>query len=219
MLQVFSFESKEICFVGTVDEPAWIAADVINATGINPPDTIHPVNLEQSTYSLFDLYAIAVEYATKDIKIAETIMRLVRATYVALASSHPEGSFSIVVLGGATGERLYHSTMMYIAWAASFDNDELRGVQPWFKKNIHKLIPGAMIVNHRKAGIRIAPDFWVSVNGLLCPVEVKKDRFTRSSLIQLQNYLTVFECQQGYAVAKKLAVSLPSNIIFIQVEM
>lgn len=35
MLQVFSFESKEVRFVGTVENPAWVGKDTCAALGIS----------------------------------------------------------------------------------------------------------------------------------------------------------------------------------------
>jgi hypothetical protein len=215
MLQVFQFEQKDILCLGTWDKPEWVANDVQRATGISSPK-VCSIKAEGEVYSLFDLYALAVEYSTKDIDIAVKIMELVRATNSLFAHEFPEATPFNIVLGGATGERLYRSTMMYIAWAANVSTSEVSGIHPWFECNVNKLILGAKIVEHRKKGIKDRPDFWLDINGKLCPVEIKKAAFTKKALNQLQRYVDVFDCEHGYAVASSLRVELPKNITFIK---
>ena len=59
------------------------------------------------------------------------------------------------------------------------------------------------------------PDFLVLDNGVRYPVECKKV-FNRKSLNQLEQYMVEMDVNRGYAVAPKLTIKLPDNIIFIQ---
>jgi hypothetical protein len=214
-LQVFTFEEHKIRVFGDSDVPEWIASDVcavLEITYQNP----HGLMDIDVVFSLFDLYAIAVDLAEKDLDKAYETMRLVRATANHLGRINAS-VLQTPAFGGATGERLYYSTMIYLTWASSIELSENRGIHPWFESNLDKLIPGATLTSYSKPGIRLRPDFWVIVDGSLCPVEIKRDFFTARSLEQLKRYLEVFDCDRGYAVARKLKTKLPKNIEFIPV--
>lgn len=73
-----------------------------------------------------------------------------------------------------------------------------------------------IIVDKKHDGKNI-PDAWVMEDGVLKPVEVKRDKFNSKALKQLKRYMNVYGCEQGIAVGKECTVTLPSNIRFIAV--
>lgn len=98
-----------------------------------------------------------------------------------------------------------------IAWDRSRYELYYQGL---FKKNINKCIPNAKIIN-KKVIDKNYPDAWVAIGEEELPVEMKRDKFNEKALQQLQRYIKVYQTNRGIAVAPKLSVSLPDNIIFI----
>jgi hypothetical protein len=61
------------------------------------------------------------------------------------------------------------------------------------------------------------PDGFISVDGLVAPVEVKLESFKSKSLEQLEWYMRVYGSKSGVAVAPELSCALPSNVRFIKI--
>lgn len=91
-------------------------------------------------------------------------------------------------------------------------------IEEKFYKNLSVYLSGAVKVDGPKGVTALKPDGFIELGGKLLPVEVKAERFGRSALGQLQEYMTLFKCLKGVAVAPKLGVTLPKNVIFVSVE-
>jgi hypothetical protein len=87
-----------------------------------------------------------------------------------------------------------------------------------FKSMVSTLIPGAKIILFKNNKEHI-PDFWVDVNGLRSPVEIKYGKFGFSALKQLKRYMKFYDCKSGYAVARELTCTLPNSITFIPLSL
>lgn len=87
--------------------------------------------------------------------------------------------------------------------------------QEMFRK-AYPRISNTKIITVKNDGENI-PDCWVEKDGKRIPVEVKKDKFGKKALRQLQRYMRVYKCNHGIAVGKKLDVNLESNIEFISI--
>lgn len=85
----------------------------------------------------------------------------------------------------------------------------------FFKKNVKDILGEHVDIVDGPRRQRHQPDAWVSVNGKLLPVEIKKGSFNKTALNQLMRYIKVFEAKQGIAIAEELTVELPPNIIFV----
>lgn len=83
-----------------------------------------------------------------------------------------------------------------------------------FKRELGILIPGARFIPF-PLGHGKRPDFMIKIGKDILPVEIKLREFNRSSLRQLNGYLSEFGCKKGIAVAEKCTCSLPNNIQFI----
>lgn len=83
-------------------------------------------------------------------------------------------------------------------------------------KEIYPLMSGASIVEikHDKENI---PDAWVNYNGENIPVEIKKDKFNKKALSQLQRYIKAYNAKKGIAVGMELTIELPENIQFVPI--
>lgn len=112
--------------------------------------------------------------------------------------------------------KLYGAVMIHDAWVNSLHETEYV-YQSMFCKNVDKLIPDAKCVN-RKNDRHNIPDAWVELNGEDLPVEVKRYCFDKKALCQLQRYIDFFHTNGGIAVAEKLTVELPDNIVFISLD-
>lgn len=84
-----------------------------------------------------------------------------------------------------------------------------------FKENLSKYIKNSTIVKV-KADPKHKPDFFVSVNGNVSPVEIKLNRFDENAKKQLQRYMNFYKSEYGFAMARELTTILPDNITFIQ---
>lgn len=93
-----------------------------------------------------------------------------------------------------------------------------KDIQDYFFKNLDTFLPGAKKIIHKKTKGHL-PDGFIKINGVVFPVEVKKDVFTRKNMEQLQWYMRVYDLKGGVAVAQKLRCSLPENIKFIEVRL
>lgn len=114
---------------------------------------------------------------------------------------------------------------------ASIENFKLRMVAPntnkstneyslvhtWVRRNMANILGLDIIDKFPSLESGRRPDFLVLDNGVRYPVECKKV-FNRKSLNQLEQYMVEMDVDRGYAVAPKLTIDLPENIIFIQSE-
>lgn len=118
-------------------------------------------------------------------------------------------------------EEVYSDPLLYkvrsivlqniIAWDRSRYELYYQGL---FKKNVDKCISNARIIT-KKVIDKNYPDAWVAIGEEELPVEMKRDKFNEKALRQLQRYMKVYQTNRGIAVAPKLSVSLPDNIIFV----
>ena len=84
-----------------------------------------------------------------------------------------------------------------------------------FKENHTCYIPNSNIVKV-KMNNKHRPDFFVSVCGVLSPVEIKLWSFDNLAKEQLQRYMFIYKTQHGFAIARELTTDLPENITFIK---
>lgn len=122
-------------------------------------------------------------------------------------------SFHVGILAMAAMEQVSLSMLALKTKKTPSAHTEYGLVQSWFKKNHAGLIPGSSL-EKVKAG-RYVPDFMIK-HPLLdraIPVECKKT-FNARSLRQLQAYMDHFDSDFGYAVACKLDIELPGNVVF-----
>ena len=133
------------------------------------------------------------------------------ADYCAL----PEGSAEFEALS-----KLYSAARLDIAWARNCSRLELTGTQPRFANNLETLLPRATMAKKPKpkAPTSLRPDFWVELDGVVMPVEVKKGKFNDRALDQLLGYMQAFGCDQGIAVGATLTATLPQNVRFVCVK-
>jgi hypothetical protein len=61
------------------------------------------------------------------------------------------------------------------------------------------------------------PDFILKENGKIIPVEVKRVKFDRAALVQLERYMSHLQSQEGVAIASELCVSLPKRVRFVKI--
>jgi hypothetical protein len=89
-------------------------------------------------------------------------------------------------------------------------------VQDGFFANLDTYLPGAVraIVKHVPGFV---PDGFVSLDGAILPVEVKRKRFTALGRRQLLSYMEAHGSPRGIAVAPVLACDLPDSITFVAV--
>lgn len=98
-------------------------------------------------------------------------------------------------------------------WALA--STEIGEIHPYFRRNYADLIPGSTLVKVVARGKK-RPDFLVSIEGIIYPVECKIE-FMSAGKKQLEGYMKRWNVEKGYAVAKKLICKLPKNIVFLQV--
>lgn len=93
--------------------------------------------------------------------------------------------------------------------------NEYSDVHTWVRKNMAGLINLDVIDKFPSLESGRRPDFLVLDNGNKYPVECKKV-FNKRALNQLEQYMREMGANKGYAVALKLSIELPVNIIFIE---
>lgn len=113
---------------------------------------------------------------------------------------------------------LYGAARMQTSWHSIIDSSEIGGTQKRFRENVSALLPGARIVTPPAKDHRHQPDAWVEWNGVVSPVEVKRDFFDKAALEQLARYMRVFGCSHGIAVAPALKVAIPQSVTFVTVK-
>ena len=85
-----------------------------------------------------------------------------------------------------------------------------------FYNNLDKYLPGAKVFKMKSDGKNI-PDGFVQINNEVYAVEVKRDKFDWSALVQLKRYMKTYNCP-GIAVAKKLCCNIPKSVTFVGVK-
>lgn len=93
--------------------------------------------------------------------------------------------------------------------------NEYSTVHTWVRRNMADIIGLDVIDKFPSLDSGRRPDFIVLDNGVKYPVECKKT-FNKRSLNQLEQYMIEMGVNKGYAVAPKLSIELPDNIVFIQ---
>lgn len=127
-------------------------------------------------------------------------------------------SFHVGILAMAAMEQVSLSMLALKTKKTPSAHTEYGLVQSWFKKNHADIVPGSSL-EKIKAG-RYMPDFMLRHPLLerVIPVECKKT-FNARSLRQLHAYMDHFGSDFGYAVACKLDVELPENVVFFEVPL
>jgi hypothetical protein len=59
------------------------------------------------------------------------------------------------------------------------------------------------------------PDFMLTKDNKMIPVEIKLHDFDSMALIQLCRYIEVYNCEYGIAVGERCTIKIPNNIKFI----
>jgi len=93
-----------------------------------------------------------------------------------------------------------------------------KDVENYFYKNIDSLLPNSKKVSHSTITGHY-PDGFVSINGQVAPVEIKRDVFTYSSLAQLRRYMNVYGANSGIAVAPKIKCAIPKGVKGIEINI
>lgn len=163
----------------------------------------------------FRMLAEAVHLAIGPDRNIDLAVNLIRAAKE-LATENQ--SFHVAILAMAAMEQVSLSMLASAAKKTPKTHTEYGLVQSWFKKNHADLVPGSSL-EKVKAG-RYVPDFMLKhpILGRVIPVECKKT-FNARSLRQLQAYMDHFESDVGCAVACKLDVELPENVVFFEVPL
>ncbi len=86
--------------------------------------------------------------------------------------------------------------------------------QEIFKKYASRLIKDCKVIKIKNDKKNI-PDAWITIRGILCPVEMKYGDFNAKAKMQLMRYMNVYDTKIGLAIGRKLTVDLPANIEFI----
>lgn len=84
---------------------------------------------------------------------------------------------------------------------------------------VHQLFRNAYRTVHQpKKDAHNQPDAWLkSSKGDFIPVEMKKNKFDKKALKQLERYIKAFDCKEGIAVGSTLDTELPDYIKFISI--
>ena len=90
--------------------------------------------------------------------------------------------------------------------------------QEIFKKHCKEILGEGYELYDKKDLLSRRPDAWVSYEGKIIPVEMKKGIFNCSALKQLQDYMTMYDCSYGIAIGHKTTVEITDNITFIKME-
>ena len=107
---------------------------------------------------------------------------------------------------------LYGACAMELAWKNNLDTTEY-SLHSKFNAVCEKMGIGKL--SYRKCERHNFPDSWVEIDNEIVPVEMKKAKFDRKALAQLQRYIEVYKTSKGVAVGDELTVELPDNIIFV----
>jgi hypothetical protein len=122
---------------------------------------------------------------------------------------------------GQSATFLFHAVQQMIQQASRRESSEdflYRVIEKHFKA----LFPNAELVDRNShCDRRDIPDYFVSIDGNLIPVEVKADVFNRVHLQQLNRYITKYQPKKlGFAIAPSLdpKLELPKKIKFIPLD-
>jgi len=149
----------------------------------------------------FKLLALASKIGIEDEEAAFNLLNIASILY------HPEDDFAFNELYGAVATEIVRNNI-----------EREADIHCKFNKNVNKIFGANAKVVKIKNNARHIPDAWVDIDGEKIPVEIKLNKFGKNALIQLQRYMHFYKCAHGIAVAKKLTVKLPNNIIFISID-
>ena len=160
-------------------------------------------NLRDTKMQAIGAYALALEYISRDnSEDSRETFKLV------------EEARAVVERAGVSLPHLEWAVCFYAANTCRLGDTESKIVQ-WLFENLDSLLPGAVRIQKKSDGFNI-PDGFVSIDGDIYPVEVKKSDFDKNALSQIKRYMHTYKSKGGIAVARKLKCSLPSNITFIK---
>lgn len=163
----------------------------------------------------FHMLAEAVNLAVGADRNIDLAVKLIHAARELATESQ---SFHVGILAMAAMEQVSLSILASGTERTPKTHTEYGLVQAWFKKNHADIVPGSSLEKIKAA--RYMPDFMLRHPLLerVIPVECKKT-FNARSLRQLQAYMDHFDSDFGYAVACKLDVELPENVVFFGVPL
>ena len=170
--------------------------------------------MDEKSKLIFSLLASAIEITAKDgdLKAASNIIKLAREI-AATTDLHHEIS---VIAMAVSCEVCKIASAIEAPERTPSTHTEYGYVQSWFKHNYKRYFPKFEMRKLKKS--RYIPDFMlVDDEGCDMPVECKRV-FNYRSLNQLLDYMKHYNASVGVAVAARLDVELPPNIIFIQRE-
>ena len=84
-------------------------------------------------------------------------------------------------------------------------------IQREFFCHLDDYLPSASLVTRTDIAPddrRGIPDGWVTLDGIMCPVEVKQRTFSGSDLSQIWRYMNNYGCDHGVVVAERFAMAV-----------
>ena len=115
-----------------------------------------------------------------------------------------------------TAEDMIEITVNYFKTQLDTFNHE-KTLYDLIKKDINILIPGATIIEFDIKNRKI-PDFIVTINDEIVPIEVKSGEIDNSAIRQIKNYMRIYECEKGIVMGSALKNPLRNlNIRFVSI--
>lgn len=183
------------CFLSIDGQPLFSSQDIRQA--LQNEDGIHKEMTEQF-YTVNDLVGIATEIESK------------RGAWEFLQ----EMSKWICALNKDTKAfwSSYFAVACLLTWKFREDEPYWHAV---FTKHLSILIPGASIIDKRGVNGKGWPDFFISIDGNVSPVEIKKRDFSQRHVQQLRRYMQEYGLTPGFAVAQTCSAQLDNDMIFV----
>jgi hypothetical protein len=110
---------------------------------------------------------------------------------------------------------LKDAVLTHLFWAKSTTCKTEMKIRNAFYENLSEYLPGAKVFDMKSDGKNI-PDGFITIENEIYAVEVKRDKFDWSALVQLKRYMKIYNCP-GIAVAPKLCCDLPKSVTFVEV--
>ena len=120
------------------------------------------------------------------------------------------------VYAGQSATGIFNCVRQQIQDATEWERQE-HFLYPVIRKHHKELFGDCQIIDKKTIDGAI-PDFFVSIENQVIPVEVKRDVFDRAALLQLERYVEKYQSKGlGIAVAKELdqSLRLPRGIRFV----
>lgn len=122
---------------------------------------------------------------------------------------------------GQSASMIFHGVRMLISNAEKWEATE-RFLYPIITKHANVIFGECIVVNRNEKADGIdVPDFFVSIESEIIPVEVKKGGFTKADLRQLLRYIKKYQQKGlGIAIAPSIdpKIELPEGVRFIKLD-